>query len=127
MGLTAIKIQQILIHGLSRSPIRADFHNTLVKLQQQGAIVSSVGRTREIGGRGKAWEEMGDDIPILVPIYKAWHHRVGVCARADEEDNDEQQRLEVEYRRLLEGKGWLVCGKELMRGGNATGVNRIPF
>jgi len=29
---SAIPIQQRLIHGLSRSPIRADFHNTLVKL-----------------------------------------------------------------------------------------------
>jgi hypothetical protein len=69
---------------------------------------------------------MGDDIPILVPIYEAWHHRVGVCARADEEENDKQERLEVEYCGLLKVKvvslwegtrEWSKCDR----------VTRIPF
>jgi hypothetical protein len=31
----------------------------------------------------------GRDVPILVPIDKSWHHGVGVCACADEEEDDE--------------------------------------
>jgi hypothetical protein len=35
-------------------------------------------------------------MPVLVPVDEAGHHGVGVGARADEEQDDEQKRLEVE-------------------------------
>jgi hypothetical protein len=35
-------------------------------------------------------------MPVLVPVDEAGHHGVGVGARADEEQDDEQERLEVE-------------------------------
>jgi hypothetical protein len=41
-------------------------------------------------------------MPVLVPVYEAGHHGVGVGARADEEQDDEQERLEVEDCGLFE-------------------------
>jgi hypothetical protein len=44
------------------------------------------------------------DVPILVPIDKSWHHGVGICACADEEEDDEEKGLEVEYCGLSKEK-----------------------
>lgn len=59
---------------------------------------------------GESWGER-ESIPVLVPVYEAGHHGVGVGARADEEQDDEEERLEVEDCCLLgsgKGKRWLV-------------------
>jgi hypothetical protein len=39
-------------------------------------------------------------LPILVPVHYPRHDRVGIGAGADEEQKYQQQRLEVEKRRL---------------------------
>jgi hypothetical protein len=60
-------------------------------------------RTKKAEKKGE--EGRGErDVPILVPIDKSWHHRVGVCACADEEEDDEEERLEVEYCGLSKEK-----------------------
>lgn len=35
-------------------------------------------------------------LPVLVPVHDGGHELVRVCAGADEEENDEEERLEVE-------------------------------
>lgn len=39
-------------------------------------------------------------LPILVSVENAWREVVNICARADEEQDDEEEGLEVEERRL---------------------------
>jgi hypothetical protein len=43
-------------------------------------------------------------IPVLVPVDEAGHHGVGIGARANEEDDDEEEGLEVEDCGLLGGE-----------------------
>ena len=53
------------------------------------------------------------DVPVLVPIDESWHHGVGVCACADEKEDDEEEGLKVEYCGLSKREaGWLVDGFE---------------
>lgn len=40
------------------------------------------------------------DIPILVPVQESREDAVQVCASADEEEDDEQERLELEDAEL---------------------------
>jgi hypothetical protein len=35
-------------------------------------------------------------IPVLVAIHDTWHHRMCIGTCADDEEEDEQQRLEIE-------------------------------
>ena len=39
-------------------------------------------------------------IPVLVPVHDAGREVVDICARADQQQDDEQEGLEVEERRL---------------------------
>ncbi len=57
----------------------------------------------------RRWERGGGEeegLPVLVPVHDAWEDVVGVCARADEQEDDEEEGLEVEEG----GLGWLVFG-----------------
>jgi hypothetical protein len=54
----------------------------------------------EKGVRGEGERQ----VPVLVPINKSWHHRVGVCACTDEEEDDKEEGLKVEYCGLLKEK-----------------------
>lgn len=40
------------------------------------------------------------DVPVLVPVHYRGKHRVRVGARADEQEDDEEEGLEVEEGRL---------------------------
>lgn len=39
-------------------------------------------------------------IPVLIPVHEAREEVVHVCARADQKEKDEEERLEVEEGRL---------------------------
>lgn len=41
------------------------------------------------------------NIPVLVTVHDGWKHRMRIGARADEEEDDEEERLEVEEGSLL--------------------------
>jgi hypothetical protein len=42
-----------------------------------------------------------DDLPLLVVVHECWEDLVHVCGSAYQQQNDEQETLEVEKRRLL--------------------------
>ena len=42
----------------------------------------------------------GGDSPVFIPIHVTRHDVMDVCARADEEENNEEEGLEVEERGL---------------------------
>lgn len=42
----------------------------------------------------------GIPVPVLVPVHDGREHGVRIGARADEQENDEEQGLEVEESRL---------------------------
>ena len=84
---TAMTTQHMLMYGLSLSPIRAHFQKTPVILAMWLAdsriIVSFL-----------ALEFIS--LPILIPVEDAWRKVVDVCACADEQEDNEEERLEVE-------------------------------
>lgn len=52
------------------------------------------------------------DLPILVSIQESREDAVQVCARADEQQDDEQERLEFEDAELFPIRGWwLACDR----------------
>ena len=52
------------------------------------------------------------DAPLAVAVDEHWRGRAHVCACADREQDHEEQRLEVEQRRLRQRRrtmeGWLI-------------------
>ena len=75
----------MLIYGLSRSPILAPFQKMPMNLTHVSLVVSY-----ECDGR----------LPVFVAVHDAWCEVVDVCARANGQQKDQQQRSEVEKRRL---------------------------
>jgi hypothetical protein len=75
------------MYGLRRSPIRAALQNTDVKLDRVSA--------KDL----KLYKE-GFKIPILVLVHDGREDAMCVRACADEQENNQQQRLEVEEGRL---------------------------
>lgn len=61
------------------------------------------------------------DIPVLVPIHDAREDVVRVGARADEEEDHEEEGLEVEERCLLVRRKISVLRVE------RSGVGSLPF
>jgi hypothetical protein len=45
-------------------------------------------------------KKSGRHLPLLVTVNEPWRNRADVCACADEQEDDEQEGLEVEQRRL---------------------------
>lgn len=84
---TAMTTQHMLMYGLSLSPIRAHFQKTPVILATWLAI-------RRIG----VFFLQSDfiSLPILIPVEDARRKVVDVCACADEQQDNEEERLEVE-------------------------------
>lgn len=46
---------------------------------------------------------------MLIPIHNTGHHRVGIGARADDKEKDEEEGLEVEEGGLFQDQGRLAC------------------
>lgn len=42
-----------------------------------------------------------NSLPMLVSIHDPRHDGVGICARADDEEDNQEERLEIEQRRLV--------------------------
>lgn len=42
-----------------------------------------------------------NSLPMLVSIHNPRHDGVGICARADDEEDNQEERLEIEQRRLV--------------------------
>lgn len=80
----------MLTYGLSRSPTRAHFQNIPKTLQSP----LSVHHCPRAGLQLMS-------LPILVPVHYPWHDRVRIGAGANYEQEYQQQRLEVEKRRLM--------------------------
>lgn len=72
------------------------------------------GRRAAILQRGR-----GRDVPMLAAVEKSREDLVHVGAGADEEEDDQQQRLEVEEGRLEEGKRGLARGLKQAPGAQA--------
>jgi hypothetical protein len=68
------------------------------------------------------------DVPILVPIQKSREDAVQVCACADEKEDDEEERLELEDAELDGWFMWLVCEDlEFLRGREWYHCDRVSL
>lgn len=85
--------QQMLMYGLRRSPILAHFQKTPVILH--GTKLEKVHHWVRLRSQSD-----GFYLPRLIPVQNTRCKVVHVCARADEEEDDEEQRLKVEEGRL---------------------------
>lgn len=43
-------------------------------------------------------------VPMLIAIHNTGHHRVGICARANGQKEDEEERLEIEEGGLFKAE-----------------------
>ena len=86
---TAMKTQHKLMYGLSLSPIRAHFQKMPMNLP-----------TLRVSSCFAPWQTtiLRDTavLPVLIPIEYRREHLVDVGGRADQEKDDEEERLEVE-------------------------------
>lgn len=73
-----MKMQHILTYGLSRSPTLANFQKMPVKLPSVSELSS-------------CQNQVGPRLPVLIPIHDGRYDLMHVRARADEEEEGEQE------------------------------------
>ncbi len=86
------------MYGLSRSPMRALFQKTPITLLR--VLLAFLAPRRQADSLHNRQEALEAHLPLLAVVEQRREHLVDVGARADEEEEDEQQRLEVEEGRL---------------------------
>lgn len=76
--------------------------------------------------------ERGTHLPLFIPVHDARKDRVHIGGGADDQQNDEEQRLEIEDGRLQGGNGrlasqyrFLVSNGECRQGSRYHGGPRV--
>jgi hypothetical protein len=89
------------MYGLRRSPIRAAFQNMPINLCSQSAQFCPTDPRQKLQPRCSPNDFLWrSNAPLLIAVQYCREDIVDVGARADEEEEDEQEALEVEQRRL---------------------------
>lgn len=91
--LTAIRTQQMLTYGLSRSPIRAHFQKIPNILVREYISICNLTPNR-LSTKGTP------DIPVLIPVHDTGHYRMGIATGANNQEEHKKQRAKVEKGRL---------------------------